>query len=122
MARRYPCEVNFRVLSSPAIETVADANGRAILRKDDPDNKTTQAWKYERVSRAAQDITAAMKANGHIENGLFEYQNTDATYITLPPKVRDEIWKSTGLGSDSLVWRNQIFDCNALDCVAIHIR
>jgi len=84
-----------------------------ILRKDDPENKTTQAWKYERVSRAAQDITAAMKANGHIENGLFEYQNTDATYITLPPKVRDEIWKSTGLGSDSLVWRNQIFDCNA---------
>jgi hypothetical protein len=53
-----------------------------------------------------------MKENGNIENELTEYQSTDATYITLPPLVREEIWKSTGLGSGSLVWRNQIFDCN----------
>jgi hypothetical protein len=83
-----------------------------ILRANDPVNKETQTWEYERVSRAAQDIKAAMKANGHIANKLIEYQSTDATYITLPPLVREEIWNSIGLGSESLVWRNQIFDCN----------
>jgi hypothetical protein len=91
-----------------------DVKSSAVLRPNDSSNKESQTWKYERVSRAAKDITAAMKANGHIHNDLTEYQSTDATYITLPPEVRGLIWQSTGLGSESLVWRNQIFDCEVL--------
>jgi hypothetical protein len=81
-----------------------------VLRKNDPANKGTQTWKYERVSRADHDIKAAMKANGHIRSELNQYLSTDACYITLPPLVRGEIWKSTGLGSGHLSWRKQIFD------------
>ncbi|KAM5341872.1 hypothetical protein ACJ41O_014903 [Fusarium nematophilum] len=53
-----------------------------------------------------------MKANGHLHCELIEYQSTDATYLTLPPDIRDEIWETTGLGKDPLKWRKQIFDCD----------
>jgi hypothetical protein len=86
-------------------------SARLILRDNDPANKETQTWAYERVSRAAQDVTAMMKANGHIRNELIEYQSTDACYITLPPEVRKKIWKSTGLSSGRLFHRKEIFDC-----------
>ena len=53
-----------------------------------------------------------MKASRHMPNEAIEYQKLDATYVSLPPNVRKEIWKNTGLGSNSLVWREQIFDCD----------
>ena len=52
-----------------------------------------------------------MKANSYVPNQAIEYQKTDACYFNLPPMVRQQIWKDTGLGSGPLTWRNQIFDC-----------
>lgn len=93
-------------------ETEDKTLARVILRDNDSANKEDQTWKYERVSRSADDIAAAMKASHHMPNEAIEYQKTDATYVNLPPQVRQQIWKSTGLGSGCLVWRNQIFDCD----------
>ncbi|KAL2672771.1 hypothetical protein Neosp_013487 [[Neocosmospora] mangrovei] len=96
-----------------ALELVGpDATGswRACLRDNDPTNNEGQTWRYMRVSRSARDVTDAMTANGHLQCKLIEYQSTDATYLTLPPDVRDEIWETTGLGKDPLKWRKQIFD------------
>ncbi|MCJ1387774.1 hypothetical protein MMC18_000617 [Xylographa bjoerkii] len=92
-------------------ETEDKKDARVVLRDNDFTNKEEQTWKYERVSRSADDIAAAMKASHHMPNEAIEYQQTDATYLNLPPEVRRQIWESTGLGSGNLVWRNQIFDC-----------
>lgn len=76
----------------------------------------TQTWAYERVSRSAADIANAMKVNAHMPNEAIEYQGTDATYLNLPPTVNRKIWESTGLSRGSLIWRNQIFDCELIYC------
>jgi len=93
-------------------QTLDGTTARITLKDNDPTNQGTQTWAYERVSRSAADISSAMRDNAHMPNKGIEYQGTDATYLNLPPLVLEQVWRSTGLGSGSLVWRNQIFDCD----------